>query len=105
MRGIDYRRLRAEITMLRVLELIDFEPTSRRGNQLRGSCPLPACEAVADRTFSVDLSRGLFRCFACGAGGNQLDLWAAQHALSLYQAAQHLCRQSNTIIPWLDSAS
>ena len=99
MPGIDYRRLQALIPMERVLGLLGFEPTSRQGQQLRGVCPLPACQAP--RMFSVNVERNIFRCFACGARGNQLDLWAAFHKLPLHQAAQHLCQQANLPIPWL----
>lgn len=101
MPGIDYRRLRAEISMHQVLELIGFQPTSRRGDQLRGVCPLPACQATAKRTFSVHLGRGVFRCFACGAAGNQLDLWAMLHDLPLHHSAESLCRDLQRPIPWL----
>ena len=37
MAGIDFRELRAAITMRDVVELIDFVPTVVRGDQLRGS--------------------------------------------------------------------
>jgi len=102
MPGIDYRRLRAEISMHQVLELIDFQASSRRGDQLRGRCPLPACQGTAGRTFSVNVARGIFRCFACRTGGNQLDLWALAQDLPLHEAAQSLCQQIHASIPWLD---
>lgn len=101
MPGIDYRRLRAEIPIREVLELIGFELISRRGDRLRGRCPLPSCRQTADRPFSVDLRRGLFRCFACRSGGNQLDLWALFHRLAIHEAAQSLCHETRTPIPWL----
>jgi DNA primase len=101
MPGIDYRRLRAEVSMPQVLKLIGFQPTSRRGDQLRGKCPLPACRSFAARRFSVHLARGIFQCFACGAAGNQLDLWAVLHDLPLHQAAQSLCHHLDRPIPQL----
>lgn len=100
MPGIDYRQLRTTISMQRVLELLDFEPTWRRGHQLRGVCPLPACTSQ-HRAFSVNVERALFQCFNCGASGNQLDLWAQAHQLTLHRAAQHLCDQTNTPAPLL----
>ena len=103
MPGIDYRRVRAVISMREVLELIDFEARSRRGDQLRGRCPLPACQQTVRHAFSVDVGRGVFRCFACRAGGNQLDLWALFHDLPLHEAAQSLCRRTQASIPWLAS--
>jgi DNA primase len=67
---------------------------SGRGQQRRGPCPLhgPVQPAAAGRTFSVNLSKNIFRCFhaECAAGGNALDLWAAVHHLPLYEAALHL---------------
>ena len=99
MPGIDYRRLQALIPMGCVLELIGFQPTSHQGQQLRGTCLLPACQTP--RMFSVNIQRGIFHCFACGARGNQIDLWSNLHDLPLHQAAQHLCQQANLPIPWL----
>ena len=101
MPGIDYRRLRADISMRQVLDLIGFDATFRRGDQLRGVCPLPACQEKSKRTFSVHLRRGIFRCFACGVAGNQLDLWALLYHLPIHDAAQSLCHQTHTPIPWL----
>ena len=101
MPGIDYRRLRVEIPMRQVLDLIGFQPSSRQGDQLRGVCPLPACQSSADHKFSVHLDRGIFQCFGCGAAGNQLDLWALLHDLPLHQAAELLCHQMQTPIPRL----
>jgi len=98
MPSIDYRRLRETISMRQVLELLGFEPTWRRGHQLRGICPLPACTSQ-NREFSVNVDRALFRCFDCGARGNQLDLWVQAHQLTLHQAAKHLCERTNTSIP------
>ena len=103
MPGIHYRRLRTDISMRQVLELIGIEPSSHRGDQFGGLCPLPACQETADRTFSVHLGRGIFHCFACGEGGNQLDLWASLHDLPFHEAARLLCQQTQTPIPWLTS--
>jgi DNA primase len=100
MPGIDYRQLQATISMRQVLALLDFQPISRRGHQLRGFCPLSACREPRP-VFSVDTERGLFHCFACRAGGNQLDLWTQFHQLPLYQAAELLCHQTGTKIPRL----
>jgi DNA primase len=103
MPGIDYRRVRAAISMDEVLKLIGFEASSCRGDQLRGRCPLQACQQTVHHAFSVDVGRGVFRCFACRAGGNQLDLWAIFHGLPLHEAAQSLCRRTHASIPWLTS--
>jgi DNA primase len=103
MPGIDYRRLRAEISMRQVLEMIGFEASSHRGDQFRGVCPLPACQGKSGRPFSVHLERGIFRCFACGVAGNQLDLWAMLQDAPLHKSAESLCHHFHRPIPWLTS--
>jgi hypothetical protein len=40
MPGIDFNRLRTEIAMEQVLNLLGFAPTHRRGYQWHGYCPL-----------------------------------------------------------------
>jgi DNA primase len=99
---VDYRALRRQISMERVLELIEYRPTSRSGPQLRGPCPLHD-SSNHPRCFSVHLTKGLFHCFHCGAHGNQLDLWSQLHHLSIYGAALDLGRRIG--IPKLDRHS
>lgn len=102
---IDYRALRNQIPMARVLDLIGYHPTSQRGHQLRGACPFHAPEHPIPRCFSVELTRGLFRCFDCGVQGNQLDLWARLRRLPLHKAAQDLCQHASVCIPVIDPDS
>jgi len=98
MPGIDYHELRARVSMRAVLALLGFQPTRIRGAQLRGPCPLhgPSSEkqsrSLAVAPFSVHLEKQVYRCFACGSQGNQLDLWAAARGLPLHAAALDLCR-------------
>jgi hypothetical protein len=33
--------------------------------------------------------------------GNQVELWAAVHGLTFYQAAVELCQRANLPIPWI----
>jgi hypothetical protein len=51
------------------------------------------------------LARNAFRCFKCGASGNQLDLWAATTKTDLYAATIDLCRRLHIDIPWIDPKS
>lgn len=102
---IDYRALRRQVPMQRVLELLDYRATSGRGPQLRGACPFHTFTATHPRCFSVHLSKGLFHCFDCGAHGNQLDLWAQLHQLPINAAALDLCHRADIDIPQLDRDS
>ena len=82
--------------MERTLALLGFRAFSRRGEQLRGACPIHDPLRTGDRRcFSVHLGRGVFRCFGCGARGNQLDLWRLAHRLPLYDACLDLCRAAH----------
>jgi DNA primase len=101
MPGIDFDKLRREITMKEVLNLLDFEPTQRSGDQWYGPCPLHASTASRPRHFSVNVVIGRYRCHKCHSQGNQLELWAAFTKLSLYQAAIHLCQALGRKVPWV----
>jgi DNA primase len=101
MPGIDYHQLRRNVSMAHVLSLIGFRAIWRRGLQLRGPCPIPGCHSASRRTFSVHLTRQVYRCFACHSHGNALDLWAAVQCLPLHRAAITLCQAVNLVPPRL----
>jgi DNA primase len=102
MPGIDYYRLRQQITMRQVLDLIGFQAAWRRGSQHRGRCPIPGCHS--SRSFSVHLGRQCYHCFGCHSHGNSLDLWAAVRRLPLHQAALDLCQHVHLPLPRLVSS-
>lgn len=90
---VDYAYLRQQISMEQVLEHLGLLSQLRgRGQQRRGPCPVHSHAGAVDCTFSVNLSKNIFRCFQseCGIQGNALDLWGAVHRLPLYEAALHL---------------
>ena len=105
MPGIDYHQVRLQVSMTRVLDLIGFQATRRRGAQLRGPCPIPGCRSTSRRAFSVHLTRQIYHCFACNSHGNPLDLWAAVRRLPLHAAAIDLCRIAGLPLPWLPPSS
>lgn len=88
---LDYPLIRSRITMQHVLELISFAPHQVSGPELRGPCPLHGSSGDTSRSFSVNVEKRVFRCFACGAHGNQLDLWASVRRQPLYEATLDLC--------------
>ena len=90
---VDFAFLREQIGMEQVLAQLGLLSRLRGGGQQRrGPCPLHSHAGAAERTFSVNLDKNMFRCFhaECGAQGNALDLWGAVHRLPLYEAALHL---------------
>jgi len=98
---VDFRAVRASVTMGQVLDLIGFVPSERRGEQLRGPCPIHESTTSKERSFSANLSKNAFRCFRCGASGNHLDLWAEVNGIDLHQAARTICERVGIEIPEL----
>ena len=99
MPGIDFNKLRAEITMEQVLRLLSFQPVGRRGDQLHGPCPVHGSTSRQSRIFSVNLRSGRYYCHKCHSHGNQLELWAAVRKLPFYDAALDLCRTLGHEVP------
>src|SRR5271163_4935240 len=96
MSGIDFRQLRAAVSMGQVLELLGFVVVERSGDQVRGECPLhEPSERGIHRSFSAHLGRHMFRCFKCGASGDHLDLWARASKKPVYEAALDLYTRLN----------
>lgn len=101
MPSIDFAELRAQVTMGQVLELLRYEPRANTGDQVRGPCPIHGSTSKTSRIFSANLQRNVFQCFKCEAQGNQLDLWAQVHEMSVYDAALDLCSKLNIEPPTL----
>jgi hypothetical protein len=99
--GVDFRAVRKAVSMRDVLKLVGFVARETRGEQRRGPCPIHGSTFPNSRIFSVHLARNAFRCFKCGASGNQLDLWAAVTRTDLHAATIELCRRLQIDIPWL----
>jgi DNA primase len=100
MPGIDFNRLRAEITMEDVLQLLGFKPTDRRGDQWYGECPMHASTARRPRVFSVNVRMGCYYCHKCHGKGDQFQLWAAATQTPIRPATIELCHQLRREIPW-----
>ena len=101
MPGIDFDKLRREITMEQILHLLGFVPTHRSGDQWYGHCPLHEPTQQGRRAFSVNVSLGRYFCHKCRSKGNQLELWANVSDLSLHPAMVELCNQLGKEIPWI----
>jgi DNA primase len=84
-----------------VLDLLGFEPRSRGGQQLRGPCPVHQSRRPTSRSLAAHLGKGVWHCFACGAGSNALDLWVAVTKQELHAAVLDLCSRLGREVPWL----
>ena len=99
--GINFNRLRAEITMAEVLDLLGFEAVARSGVQWYGCCPLHEAPAKGQRYFSANLALGRYYCHRCHSHGNAIELWAAATKRPLYQATIDLCQRLGREVPWI----
>ncbi len=104
MPAIDLRAARAQVRLAEVLDLAGFTPTARRGPQLRGPCPVHRSRGAASRSLAAHPGKGVGHCFACGAGGNVLDLWAAVTQQALYAAALDWSARLGRGVPRLAAA-
>jgi DNA primase len=98
---INYHAARSQLRLADVLTLAGFTPFMRRGASLRGACPVHRSRRPQSRSFAADVERNVWHCFACGAGGNALDLWVALTGQPLYQAVLDLCARLGQEVPWL----
>lgn len=101
MPGIDFAAVQAEVPMLEVLRWIGFVPVARRGDQLRGPCPIHRSRSARSRVFSVNVLENVCYCHRCHFGGNQIQLWAILHGLTRHHAALDLCHHRGIAVPWL----
>lgn len=83
---VSFAEIKSRVTLAQVLRSyqVDWLRGSGRG-QYRGRCPIH--RGQGREAFHVHLERGVFHCFACGAGGNVLDLVAAMEGCSIREAA------------------
>jgi len=90
---VSFRAVKAAVSMR--LVLADYgvlEQLRRSGrDQYRGRCPIH-CGQGRD-AFHAHLGKNVFHCFACGAGGNVLDLVAELEQCSVREAALRLQRR------------
>jgi len=94
---IDYTTIKQNVGLAGVLR--HYRVSLRRSgrDQYRGLCPLHRGEGRD--AFHANLSRNLFHCFSCGAGGMVLDFVAAMEGCTLRQAAQKLAQETRRVSP------
>lgn len=85
---VDFRAVKAEISMEAVLRHYGLGNLRRQGRQCRGPCPIHG--GRRQDSFCVNLTRNVFQCFSCQAKGTVLDLVAALESCSLREAALRL---------------
>jgi DNA primase len=87
---LDFRAIRARITMEQVLEHYGVLATLKRtGTRLSGCCPIH--NGTNSTQFRVDTEKSLWNCFSGCKGGNALDFIARKESLPIHDAALKAC--------------
>jgi len=87
---LDFRAIKARVTMEDVLTLIGWKPLKKTRDQWRGPCPFCSDKPRSD-VFSVNLVKKCFQCFRCRRAGNHIELFRdVEREDSIYTAARML---------------
>lgn len=97
--AIDFKAAKADINIQDVLSLVAFSPIHRRGDQVRGGCPVHDSQSPRSKAFSAHLRRNQYQCFSCGSHGDQLKLYAEVAGLPIYEATVELCEKLGVDLP------
>ena len=84
---VDFKAVKAAITMEQVLERYGLMDQFKRGNDsLNGPCPIH--KGSNPTQFRVSISKNIWNCFSeCKHGGNALDFIAEMEDVSIHAAA------------------
>jgi len=87
---VNFAEIKSRVKLAAVLRSygVDWLRHSGPPQQYRGRCPIH--QGQGTEAFHAHLGRGVFHCFACGAGGNVLDFVAAMEGCCVRKAALRL---------------
>lgn len=90
---VDFKAVKEAVNIDKVLEhyglhSIDWAKPSEE--ERRGKCPFPGSNCKGARSFSINVKRNIFHCFACKARGNILDFVAKMEGCTIRDAALKL---------------
>jgi DNA primase len=89
---VDFAAIKRSVRLAPVLERYHVQLRRSGRDQYRGRCPIHQGEGP--EAFHANLSRNIFHCFSCGAGGSVLDFVAALEGCSLPEAAVRLQQET-----------
>jgi DNA primase len=85
---VDFAALKQSVALALLLHHYGVKLRRSGRDQYRGPCPIH--HGQGREAFHVNLTRNLFHCFSCGAGGTVLDFVAAMERCTLREAALKL---------------
>jgi DNA primase len=85
---VDFAAIKQSVPLAPLLRRYQVKLRRSGRDQYRGRCPIHRGEGA--EAFHANLSRNIFHCFSCGAGGSVLDFVAAMEGCDLREAARRL---------------
>ena len=90
----EVERLKAEVSLVRLIESSGVKLV-KRGGDMVGCCPFHADDTPS---LVVSVSKNLFNCFGCGAGGGVID-WVMRAEGVSFRHAVELLRDGDAVAP------
>lgn len=84
---VDYTQLRRELDIVQVMNDFGVE-LHGSGEQRKGKCPFEACRDSDTRSLSVNVRKGLWKCWRCHGHGNVIGFTALMQGLDPLDNAQ-----------------
>jgi DNA primase len=85
---VSYAAVKGAVPIERVLERLGHSFTRKPGGRIEATCPIH--KGTHARQFKTTTNGRGFKCFACGAKGNVLDLVATLEGVEIREAALRL---------------
>lgn len=92
---VDFAAIKQSVPLAPLLRRYQVKLRRSGPDQYRGCCPIHGGQGRD--AFHANLTRNVFHCFSCGAGGSVLDFVAAMEGCSLREAALRLA--SEAVVP------
>jgi DNA primase len=89
---VDFAAIKGSVELAPLLRHYQVKLRRSGRDQYRGGCPIHGGDGR--EAFHANLSKNVFHCFACGAGGTVLDFVAAMDRCSVREAALKLVHQN-----------
>jgi DNA primase len=88
---IDHATIERILDAAQIADVVqEFVPLKKRGVNLLGLCPF---HNEKTPSFTVSPSKGIFKCFGCGKGGNSVNFIMEHEHLSYPEALKYLARK------------
>ena len=84
---VSFKDIKEKVSIEDILSHYNLlEDLKRKGNELIGYCPIHDKNHYNKNSFRVNISKNIWYCFSCGAGGNILDFVAFMENIDIRQA-------------------